>query len=173
MDYYRIREFLEWIVGDKEEITMDKNICFSHKGENIGDLSTILENYEEYYFKKWYIPRQRSRYKNKNTLFLLTEKRNVELIASGKKKIEYRRYSDWIGSRLIDYNTGEIKFYQYIKLTTMYNHGTPYVICKFEGFEICKEKIEPIVYDNGFVVNNIGPEDFIIHLGEVVETGNL
>jgi hypothetical protein len=100
-----------------------------------------------------------------NTLYLTLKKPQFEVTLSGEKRIEYRRSSQWITSRLLSKN------YDLIRFVNGYGKDKPYFIVEFKGYEIMK-KHEHHLFSNGLEVEvKIG--HYAITLGKVVETGNL
>lgn len=100
-----------------------------------------------------------------NILYLTLKKPQFKVTLSGEKRIEYRRSSQWITSRLLSKN------YDLIRFVNGYGNDKPYFIVEFKGYEIMK-KNEQHLFSNGLVVEvKIG--DYAITLGKVIETGNL
>ena len=100
-----------------------------------------------------------------NILYLTLKKPQFKVTLSGEKRIEYRRSSQWITSRLLSKN------YDLIRFVNGYGNDKPYFIVEFKGYEIMK-KHEQHLFSNGLVVEGkIG--DYAITLGKVIETGNL
>ena len=100
-----------------------------------------------------------------NILYLTLKKPQFKVTLSGEKRIEYRRSSQWITSRLLSKN------YDLIRFVNGYGNDKPYFIVEFKGYEIMK-KHEQYLFSNGLVVEvKIG--DYAITLGKVIETGNL
>lgn len=100
-----------------------------------------------------------------STLFLTLKKKQFDVTISGEKKIEYRRDSVWIKSRLID------KSYDLIKFTNGYGNDKRYFIVEYLGYKIVS-KDEVLQYSNGLEVI-LKPGYFAIKLGELIEKGNL
>jgi hypothetical protein len=82
----------------------------------------------------------------------------------GKKRLEYRKASDWIASRLLG------KTYTYVKFTNGYDPTSPFFIAEYVGFVIAKKAFNAF-YDGLSV--NVQPGDYIIILGKVTERGNI
>ena len=82
---------------------------------------------------------------------------------SGKKKIEYRKPSKWIITRLE-------KDYDVIKFTNGYGSDKPYFICEYKGFEI-SNKPETINLENSKIEVEEGT--YMIKLGKIIEKGNV
>ena len=83
---------------------------------------------------------------------------------SGKKQIEYRRPSKWIEKRIINKN------YDFIKFVNGYGNDKPYFICKYDGYTNSNKDNEVIIEGNPIKINK---GDFLIKLGDVIESGNL
>jgi hypothetical protein len=100
-----------------------------------------------------------------NILYLTLKKPQFKVTLSGEKRIEYRRASQWIASRLLN------KSYDLIRFVNGYGKDKPYFIVEFRGYEVIK-KYEQHLFSNGLVVEvKIG--DYAIKLGKIIETGNL
>ena len=98
------------------------------------------------------------------TLHLTLKKVWFDLMISGKKKIEYRKSTDWIKQRIHN------KDYDFIKFVNGYGNDKPYFICKYEGCHISKES--NIIEIDGNPID-IEKGDYLIQLGDIVEKGNL
>ena len=98
------------------------------------------------------------------TLHLTLKKIWFDLMISGKKQIEYRRPSKWIEKRIINKN------YDFIKFVNGYGNDKPYFICKYDGYTNSNKDNEVIIEGNPIKINK---GDFLIKLGDVIETGNL
>jgi ASC-1-like (ASCH) protein len=96
-------------------------------------------------------------------LHLTLKKKWFDLMISGRKKIEYRKPSRWIMSRLS-------KDYDVIKFTNGYGSTKPFFICEYKGFEI-SDRSETINIDGNNIDVEIGTA--IIKLGQIIERGNL
>ena len=99
-----------------------------------------------------------------NTLQLTLKRQWFDLMFKGVKKLEFRKDSKWIRSRLIG------KKYQLIKFTNGYGKDKPFFICKYNGFEILK-KNKKYTFENFDV--NINKGDFMIKLGTIVSFDNI
>ena len=86
------------------------------------------------------------------------------LMLSRKKKIEIRKPSDWIKSRLVN------RDYRKIRFTNGYGNEKPYFVCEYNSYEIATRK-QIINFDNKEVIIEVG--DYIIHLGKITDKGNL
>ena len=98
------------------------------------------------------------------TLQLTLKKEWFLLMLSGKKKVEIRKPSDWIKSRLNNKN------YRSIRFINGYGRDKPYFVCKYKSYEIAN-KNQTLYFKNVEVKVEIG--DYIIHLGEILDKGNL
>jgi len=100
----------------------------------------------------------------KKILYLNVKKVWFDLMIVGQKKIEIRVPSQWIKSRVNG------RYYDVIKFINGYGHSKPFFICKFLGYEISDiEKIHS--FGNIKLTQKKG--DYVIKLGNVIETGNL
>ena len=106
-----------------------------------------------------------------NILYLSLKQKPFEIMVTGEKKEEFRKFSEWIWNRLFDHNGNEKK-YDFIKFVNGYGNNRPYFICEFEGILSCYLPVKERVYSNGLKVSGIGKGDFIIYLGQIVEIGN-
>jgi hypothetical protein len=106
------------------------------------------------------------------TLFLSLKKLPFDVMATGEKKEEFRKNSNWIRSRLFDKSNNEKK-YKYIKFVNGYGKNKPYFICEYEGFLECYMNAADRKYSNGLIVSGISIGDFIIYCGKIVEWGNI
>lgn len=105
-------------------------------------------------------------------LYLSVKKEPFDVMHTGEKKEEFRKFSDWIYSRLID-KEGNARKYDVIKFTQGYGNKRPYFICKWEGFLLCYMPVAERKYSNGFTVSGYGKGDFIIYCGQIIEKGYL
>ena len=97
-------------------------------------------------------------------LHLTLKKQWFDLMVTGQKTVEYRRPSKWIKDRLVD------KEYEVVKFVNGYGDDKPYFLCEYKGYEISKSSKQ---HDyNGFKVK-YEKGDYLIHLGKIIETGNL
>lgn len=96
----------------------------------------------------------------KEYLYLTLKKPQFAVTSSGEKKIEYRRLSKWIISRL------ENKNYKFIKFTNGYGNDKPYFTCKFEGWKYSEGGV--FQYSNGLKID-IHKGDIEIALGEIID----
>ncbi len=96
-------------------------------------------------------------------LHLTLKKEWFDLMVSRKKRIEYRRPSKWIISRLE-------KEYDVIKSTNGYGSNKPYFVCEYKGFKISKNS-ETILLENSKI--EIEKGSYMINLGKILEIGNV
>jgi len=100
-----------------------------------------------------------------NTLYLTLKKPQFKITLSGEKKIEYRRSSQWIVSRLVN------KKYDLIKFVNGYGKDKPFFIVELKGYKIIRKQ-EQHLFSNGLIVE-VKLGDYAIKLGKIIETGNL
>lgn len=118
-------------------------------------------------------------------LILTVSEKPFWVMVTGEKTDEFRKDKEsktgkyWMRSRLYNQNIlrtptmpdGVKKDYELVKFTLGYGTYKPYFFTEFKGFDVAETK-QTIRYSNGLeVVVEVG--DFIIHLGDVLETGNL
>ena len=96
-------------------------------------------------------------------LHLTLKKAWFDLMISGKKKVEYRKPSEWIISRLQ-------KEYDVIKFTNGYGSDKPYFISEYKGFGI-SDKSETIHIENSKI--EIEEGTYMIKIGKIIEKGNV
>jgi hypothetical protein len=101
-------------------------------------------------------------------LKLTLTKQWFDLIASGKKKFEYREYKQHWKSRLLC--AGGTRNYEEIRFTNGYGAHRPFMRVKFVGMAIidgfyCSPENNEKLNDDAMY--------FVIQLGEVLEVGNL
>ena len=97
-------------------------------------------------------------------LHLTLKKQWFDLMVTGQKTIEYRRPSKWIKDRLVG------KEYELVKFVNGYGDDKPYFLCEYKGYEISKST-KRLDY-NGFKIK-YEKGDYLIHLGKILESGNL
>lgn len=97
-------------------------------------------------------------------LFLTLKKDPFDVTLTGEKKIEYRRKSAWIDSRLIN------KKYDVIKFTNGYSKNKPWMIVEFKGWKHTKKAVHK--YSNGLIVD-VNDGDYEIQMGRILEVGNI
>lgn len=114
--------------------------------------------------------------KNKKVLRLTLSKLPFELMVTGEKKIEYRKPSKWILSRLFEKDGVTPKEYDLICFTHGYGSHRPYFICEYWHFiPLHKEKnhyIGLMEYANGLKFK-IEEGDIAIACGKIILKGNL
>lgn len=101
-------------------------------------------------------------------LRLSLHKLPFDIMKTGDKKLEFRKPSKWIMSRLVDKN-GEPKHYDYVEFTNGYGADKPKFMAEYKGFEFSKTLLPATYhYTNGLsvVVSN---GDVIIELGDLYE----
>ncbi len=105
---------------------------------------------------------------NENILTLSVYKKAFDVMVTGEKDKEFRSPSDWILSRLLNPN------YTHIKFVNGYGSKRPFFIVQLNGWEtgLGESDTEWFEYSNGLKVG-VDPWDIVIHLGEIVKTGNL
>lgn len=101
----------------------------------------------------------------KRTLYLTLSKKAFDVMVTGEKSIEYRKFSNWIISRLLK------KKYDFVKFTNGYGADRPYFIARYSGWEVehCQNWKK---YSNGLEVD-CPPGTVKIYIGNIVEKGNL
>ena len=107
------------------------------------------------------------------TLYLTLHKKAFEVMVTGEKKEEFRKYTKWSESRLIDSRTHINKKYDVIKFVNGYGNDKPYFICEFKGFTQIYKNTATREYSNGLKVDDLKLGDYIIYCGEITEKGNL
>ena len=104
-------------------------------------------------------------------LHLSLKKEPFDVMVTGEKKKEFRKYSKWIQSRLFD-KDNNIKKYDLVKFVNGYGKDKPYFICKFDSVVRADVDIY-IKYSNGLTISELEKSDYVIELGEIIESGNL
>ena len=98
---------------------------------------------------------------------LTLKKEAFEVMVTGEKKMEFREPSEWIYSRIC--NTR----YTHIKFVNGYGDHRPFFIVELNGWGVTGESdTEWFQYSNGLKVS-VEPWDVVIHLGNIIKTGNL
>ncbi|MFA5296582.1 MAG: hypothetical protein WC389_00060 [Lutibacter sp.] len=100
-------------------------------------------------------------------LYLTVHKQAFDVMVTGEKTNEFRKYTKWIISRLIDKKTLKPKEYDVVKIVNGYGNSRPYFIAEFKGF-FYAELFSVIHYSNGLQVKQ-EPGDFVIKLGKITE----
>jgi len=93
------------------------------------------------------------------------------VMVTGEKKVEYRKKSKWIESRL-RYENGVQKKYDFVKFTNGYGKNRPYFIAEYKGYNSCWRCAGTATYSNGLKVD-IDYSDYVIYLGRIIEIGNI
>ncbi len=99
----------------------------------------------------------------KKILYLTLKKPQFEVTSSGEKKLEYRKPTQWILSRLIDKN------YDYVKFTNGYGKDKPYFLCEYIDWSYAP--IGTHHFSNGLIVR-VAEGDIVIKLGAILEKNN-
>ena len=105
-------------------------------------------------------------------LKLTLSKKPFEVMVTGEKTDEFRKFSKWIESRMFEKN-GHWKRYDFVHFTWGYGKDRPYFIAKYFGATKVTNEVEcdKFIYSNGLKVQ-VCIGDFIIHLGDIIEIGN-
>ena len=117
---------------------------------------------------------------NKMKLLQLNVSREpFEVMVTGEKQIEFRKFSKWIYSRIYDeVNNCFRKDYDGVKITHGYGKNRPYFIAYLYDIEnichcvCCNEINTTHKYSNELKVREMD-YDYRILLGEIIETGNI
>jgi hypothetical protein len=110
----------------------------------------------------------------KRVLHLTLSKAPFEVMVTGEKKQEFRKPSKWIESRLLDKQKSfQPKEYDLVKFTNGYGKSCPWFIAEYKMFNRHSHFYKELkkVYSNGLEVL-VQSDDYIIHLGEILEIGN-
>ncbi len=108
------------------------------------------------------------------TLYLTLSKKPFEVMVTGEKTEEFRKYSAWIESRLYNTYNWEEKKYDVIQFTNGYGKDKPFFTCRYRGFDtVYLGDLPPRKYSNGLVVDDMTKGDFVILLGEIIAKGNI
>ena len=92
-------------------------------------------------------------------------------MVTGEKTQEFRKYSKWIQSRLFD-KENNIKQYDLVKFVNGYGKDKPYFVCNFIG--VVKADVNIYMkYSNGLTISDLTTNDYVIELGDIIETGNI
>lgn len=100
-------------------------------------------------------------WRHKETLHLTLKKEWFDLMWKGDKKIEVRKPSKWIQSRL------NKTIYKQVKFTNGYAKDAPFFIVEFLGAEIAQTKMKQIFIGEKELC--IEPGDIIIYLGNFIK----
>jgi hypothetical protein len=107
------------------------------------------------------------------TLYLTLKRFPFILMSEGVKKMEFRKPSKWIKSRLLNKN-GTFKHYDQVHFRNGYGNDKPYFTCKFIRTDIVDVENDAFNYTlNGKDVLSVEVKrgDFIIFLGEITSFG--
>jgi hypothetical protein len=96
-------------------------------------------------------------------LKLTLKKVPFELMAEGHKKIEYRRPSRWIKSRVVG------KEYDAVLFRNGYGFLSPWFMCEYKGYEVAED--DHVLTWPGLEVK-VKKGDILIKLGEIFAAGN-
>ena len=103
-------------------------------------------------------------------LHLTLSKEPFQVMVTGEKRVEFRKPTKWIESRLFN-KDGTRKDYDIIKFTNGYGNDKPFFTAIFNGFaRSLQRKFK--TYSNGLTVD-VRPEDYEIYLGDILKKGNL
>ena len=108
--------------------------------------------------------------KKPRVLRLTLSKPPFEVMVTGEKKIEYRKRSKWLLSRMYN-KDGTQKDYDLVEFKNGYGKDKPYFIAEFKGWDAAY-KPHTAIFTNGLRVD-VEHGDILIHLGQIIETGNL
>jgi hypothetical protein len=97
-------------------------------------------------------------------LNLTLKKKPFEVTISNEKKIEYRKNSQWIESRLVGKN------YDFVKFVNGYGASRPWLLVEFKGWS--KAIKSQYIFSNGLIVD-VDDNDYEIYLGKIIKTGNI
>jgi hypothetical protein len=92
------------------------------------------------------------------------------VMATGEKRTEYRKPSDWIASRLMD-PAGQEKDYDMVEFRNGYGPDVPMFMAHYYGFTRAIADYS-MTYSNGLAVA-VKKGDFKIHLGPVTLLANV
>jgi hypothetical protein len=107
----------------------------------------------------------------KRILHLTVKKHWFDLIFSEEKKMEIRRPSSWIKSRLINKKSGKDKVYDIVRFRDGYNKDARTIDVHYRGYIIaCGSFIN--TYRNGSSIK-INAGDYVIRLGSICKTINI
>lgn len=104
------------------------------------------------------------------TLNLTLSKAPFEIMLSGEKKVEFRKPSIWIKSRLFN-KDGSRKDYDVVKFVNGYGSDKPYFIAIYNGVAQALGLTSRHYSNNLSVI--IEPGDYQIYLGDIIKRGNI
>lgn len=100
------------------------------------------------------------------TLKLTLSKAPFDVMATGEKRMEYRRVSKWIESRLFDKQL-RLRPYAFVEFTNGYGADKPWFRATFQGVTAVDQV--DVVFSNGLRVH-ANEKTYCIQLGEIVAT---
>ncbi len=140
--YYYLPRFTWWNV-------------YNESGTKVSEFRTKEEARKEVYrLNGW-----------KKTLILTVHKKWFELICSGEKKEEYRKYSKWIESRLVG------KKYDYVRFINGYGLDKPSVLVEYKGYHLA-ERNYTVTYSTSDSIE-VEALDYVIELGNILVKQNI
>jgi len=104
-------------------------------------------------------------FKNK-ILYLTVHKQAFDAMVTGEKQKEFRKPTKWILSRLYK-KDGELKQFDFVKISNGYQKNSPYFIAEFKGLEV-NEIHNFLYYLDGLEVE-IFPGDLVLLIGKIIE----
>lgn len=109
-----------------------------------------------------------------NVLPLTLSALPFEVMVTREKSLEFRKPGKndgkWIKDRLYN-KDGTKRHWDYVRFTHGYGRDKPYFVARYVGFHV-SDKAQVFSYSNGLKVE-VAPGDYILHLGEIAERGNL
>lgn len=91
-------------------------------------------------------------------------------MVTGEKQIEYRNPSAWLMARMYDTNRTR-KAYTHVRFVNGYGRDKPFFVAKLNYIELAM-KGGIVKFSNGLEVS-YKQDDWLFHLGDITETGNL
>lgn len=104
--------------------------------------------------------------KKLNILHLTLQRPPFDVMRSGEKKVEIRKPSKWIMSRLVDSKTKKNKPYHLICFKNGYNMDSEFFYAFYNGYLIAEYPKQKF-YSNGLVVP-IAAGDIVISFGKIL-----
>jgi len=98
-------------------------------------------------------------------LHLSLKKGPFEIMSKGDKKMEFRKRSKWIMSRLLN-KDGSLRHYDVVQFVNGYSKDAPRFQVEYKGFEY-EDQVREYKYNKGPVIKT-SPGDIIIKLGAIV-----
>ena len=105
-----------------------------------------------------------------STLKLTLKKIPFDVMVEGRKKLEFRKPSKWIESRLYD-KKGNPRHYDFVEFRNGYGADRPYFIAEYNGFDTALGEVI-MVYPPDLRVK-VEQGDYTIKIGDILEKGNL